>query len=467
MIHHKRRRWALLFLAAALLFSTICIEIGAMTPAHTVTGAYRSSTYHQSLLMIPRTGDKAFDTLAAAMTQVNYHEGNSSADFDGENTSGYKNYTEYNRVIGKVDGTYGYAWCAAFVSWCLLTADAADAAGGTFVSCSLWLDRLRTDGQYSSRASGYKPKAGDLIFFRSAGAGRASDHVGLVRYVAGGRVYTVEGNSSDKVSLNSYALTNTYIVGYGKPDYGTATLESARLYEDTAIGFYAVTNDFVNLRTGAGTDHAKAGKLYKGDVVRILEIQNGWGRLEQGGKTLYISLDYADFISPSAHRITYEAGEGENAPDSTRYFSIKATQVSKQTPTRADHRFLDWQGSDGKIYQGGDLLPVADLTLTARWEPLPVTEPEPPADTPDAPTEDPPEAAPEPPATEDGSGTADDLLTPPSDPPALDPPQSGDTPDRNEASSFSAPDLATAIVLTAAAIGVVLYLVWRKKRKTV
>ena len=464
MKHHKRRRWLLLFPAVALLLFALSPSAAALTPAYSVTGAYRSSTYHQNLLKIPRTGDEAFDTLAAAMTQVGYHEGNGTADFDGENASGSKNFTEYNRAFGKVGGSYGYAWCAAFISWCLTAADASDAAGGLFVSCSLWLEQLRANGQYRSRASGYTPQAGDLIFFCSSGAGRASDHVGLVRYVEGGRVYTVEGNSSNKVSLNSYAVTNTYIVGYGRPDYDSATLQAARSYEDRAVGFYAVTNSFVNLRTGANTASSKAGKLYEGDVVQILQIQNGWGMLERDGKRLYVSLDYADFISPSAHTVTYEADGGENAPATVRYFSTEAVRVSSQAPQRAGFRFLGWQGNDGERYTAGDTLPVTDLTLTALWELLPAEEPTPPAEEPtppqteDAPTVDDDEA------TTDGeqSDATDDLFEPPA--PSPDAPiAERDEQDRN--ASASAADVATAIVLTAGAAGGTAWLLTRRRKR--
>lgn len=466
MKHHKRRRWALLFLAIALLPATLPLGTSALTPAYSVTGAYRSSTYHQNLLKIPRTGDEAFDTLAAAMTQVGYHEGNGAADFDGENTSGSKNYTEYNRAFGKVDGTYGYAWCAAFISWCLIAADAADAAGGLFVSCSLWLEQLRTSGQYSSRASGYTPQAGDLIFFRSANAGRASDHVGLVRYVEGGRVYTVEGNSSNKVSLNSYAVTNTYIVGYGKPDYDSATLQAAHSYEDRTVGFYAVTNSFVNLRTGASTASSKAGKLYEGDVVQILQIQNGWGALERDGKRLYVSLDYADFISPSTHAVRYEADGGENAPDAVRYFSTSSARVSTHEPQRAGYLFLGWQGSDGESYTAGDVLPVGDLTLTAQWEAIPVQEPTPPAEESAPPqTEETPDAGTDGGENTDGgaSGEAEDLFAPPALSPDA-PIAEGGVSDRPTGGILAA-DLATAIVLMAGIAAGSAWFILRRKRR--
>ena len=212
-----------------LLFSVTATPLAALTPTYTVSGTYKSSKYHKNLEAVTKTGDAAFDTVAAALSQLDYREGNSKADFNGENNSGSKNYTEYNRAMGTIGGSYSYAWCAAFVSWCLDVAGARDSAGGKFTSCTLWVDRLRELGLYSTRASGYTPKAGDLIFFRSAGVTRASDHVGLVRYVKNGRVYTVEGNSSNKVALHDYALTDTYIVGYGKPRYTGTPLSKTAL----------------------------------------------------------------------------------------------------------------------------------------------------------------------------------------------------------------------------------------------
>ena len=46
-----------------------------------------------------------------------------------------------------------------------------------------------------------------------------SDHVGIVEKVENGRVYTVEGNSSDSVRQKSYPLGYYEILGYGIPAY--------------------------------------------------------------------------------------------------------------------------------------------------------------------------------------------------------------------------------------------------------
>ena len=462
----KLLRWMGLILSLSFLLSLAALPASALTPAYPITGTYRSSTYYENLLNLPRTGDKAFDTLAIALSQVGYHEGNSSADFDGENAGGNRNYTEYNHAFGQIGGTYGYAWCAAFVSWCLEEADAADAAGGLFASCTLWVEQLRALGQYSTRASGYRPKAGDLIFFRSAGAGRASDHIGLVRYVKNGRVYTVEGNSSERVALNSYALTNTYIVGYGRPKYGSSSLPSTALScEDTVTGWYTVTNDFVNIRSGAGTAFSKVGRLNRGEMVRIVEIKNGWGLFYENGKAHYISLDYADFTSPLSLRVTYDAGGGENAPDSTHYFSMSVQTVSADQPTREGYIFLSWQDAAGNTYQAGDKLPVADVALTAVWEAIPVIEPpvaEPPAA--DPPIEELPPAQISPETGAENSDKTTDYLSP-GDTDGSEQERTAELPMQTAEQPFGAADLATAIVVALLTVGIALaWYFYRKKQ---
>lgn len=370
---HIQHRSALFLLSLVLLLSLLSLPATAITPSYEVSAVYRRSTYYQNLLVLPTTGDGAFDTLSAALSQYGYHEGSATSDFDGENTSGSGNYTEYNFALGKVGGSYGYAWCAAFASWCLQQAGQADSAGGLFASCTLWVERLQALGRYQKRTSGYTPRAGDLIFFRSSGTGRASDHVGLVRYVTGGRVYTVEGNSSGRVSLRNYALGDSYIAGYGRPAYSGVEKGISRLRaEDSAAGFYVVTYDFLNIRAARSAGSAKQGTLKEGEVFCVLETRDGWGSIDWQGKRVYVSLDYADFVAPLEYRVRY-VSEGKTLLDKLSY-STDAVGVAAFTPEREGYRFLHWSGSDGAIYETAQTLPAADLTLTAVWEILPVVE---------------------------------------------------------------------------------------------
>lgn len=393
---------------SCLLLCSAATPIAALTPTYTITGAYKSSQYHQNITAITKTGDLAFDTVAAALSQLDYHEGNSKSDFGGKNSAGSKNYTEYNRAMGTIGGSYSYAWCAAFVSWCLDVAGAKDSAGGKFTSCTLWVEKLRELGLYSTRASGYTPKAGDLIFFRSAGVSRASDHVGIVRFVKGGRVYTVEGNSSNKVALHDYALTDTYIVGYGKPKYGGTPLgKTALALEDSAAGLYTVTYDFVNVRAAAGASAAKLGSLARGTLLEVTEIKNGWGKINYNGKDAYISLDYADFTTPVFYTVSYTAQAAQNCPPANAYFSFEAVTASDTAPVREGFLFSHWVDERGNTYRAGDALPAGDLALSAVFEAVPAEEQPPTA--PSEPSETPPTLPP----TEQGATGAPDENIPP------------------------------------------------------
>lgn len=63
-------------------------------------------------------------------------------------------------------------------------------------------------------------KVGDIIFFDWADSNDgSSDHVGIVEKVENGRVYTIEGNSSDSCRQRDYDLNSTEIQGYGTPMY--------------------------------------------------------------------------------------------------------------------------------------------------------------------------------------------------------------------------------------------------------
>jgi hypothetical protein len=59
----------------------------------------------------------------------------------------------------------------------------------------------------------YTPKAGDAILFDWDKDG-TTDHIGIVEKVANGKVYTIEGNSSNSVKKNTYALNSNSIDGY-------------------------------------------------------------------------------------------------------------------------------------------------------------------------------------------------------------------------------------------------------------
>ena len=128
--------------------------------------------------------------------------------------------------VGNIGGEpywswYGFSsrveWCACFVSWC------ADQCGyiesgviPKFSLCSAGMEWFESRGQFMDGS--YVPTSGDLIFFDWGNDGNI-DHVGIVESVVDGTVYTVEGNSGDKVVRRDYPIGYEQIEGYGVACY--------------------------------------------------------------------------------------------------------------------------------------------------------------------------------------------------------------------------------------------------------
>ncbi|MDR1357761.1 MAG: CHAP domain-containing protein [Coriobacteriales bacterium] len=116
---------------------------------------------------------------------------------------------------------YGFSnrveWCACFVSWCANECGYIEAGSiPRFSWVPSGVQWFRDAGRFQER--GYSPQPGDIIFFDWQGDGE-SDHVGIVEYVEGGYVHTIEGNSSNTVNRRSYGINSSVIFGYGTLNY--------------------------------------------------------------------------------------------------------------------------------------------------------------------------------------------------------------------------------------------------------
>ena len=140
------KKLAALIAAGILTAATLTSAAYAIEPSYNVGSAYSQSKYYNRLLSVTPTGDHRYDVIAVAISQLGYHEGNSSSEMHGMNTNGSGNFTEYNRVIGSVGGSYGFEWCAAFVSWCLRQARVPTSVAITEASCSRMMDWLSENG---------------------------------------------------------------------------------------------------------------------------------------------------------------------------------------------------------------------------------------------------------------------------------------------------------------------------------
>lgn len=111
-----------------------------------------------------------------------------------------------NKYTGQLLGNRHLPWCAAYVSVMLKE---AGISAPSSASCASLASQFRSAGRYTNASQ--TPQPGDVIFF-----GRPEHHTGFVEKVENGKVYTVEGNSSDAVSERVYDLSDPRISGYGK-----------------------------------------------------------------------------------------------------------------------------------------------------------------------------------------------------------------------------------------------------------
>lgn len=123
--------------------------------------------------------------------------------------------------IGNVGGKkywtwYGFRskvnWCAIFVSYCANESGDLNKTIPKF--SSVYEGEMWFKHHSKWKRKNYIPNSGDIIFFDWEQNGGA-DHVGIVEKVENGRIYTIEGNSSDEVKVKSYSVDYRCIYGYG------------------------------------------------------------------------------------------------------------------------------------------------------------------------------------------------------------------------------------------------------------
>jgi len=208
-----------------------------------------------------------------AENEVGYKEKASNKNLDSKTANaGSNNYTKYGRDMHSVypkTMDFPAAWCDAFVDWCFYKAFGAENAQK--VICGNFDDyTVNSAGFYKKAGRWYtSPKKGDQVFFKDS---KGICHTGLVYNVDGSKVYTIEGNKSNEVRKCSYALSDSYIAGYGRPKYElvadvvpTKTIEE--LAREVIAGQWGTGATRQQLLTAAGYDYnsvqAKVNELLK------------------------------------------------------------------------------------------------------------------------------------------------------------------------------------------------------------
>ena len=321
------------FRKITVIIAVICVITALQThafavePSYTVSDDYKDTKYYDNLLSYELTSDGATDVIAVALSQLGYHEGSNEAQKDGLNQSGSRNFTEYNVLYGRLDNgegngvSYGYAWCASFVNWCLRQAHVdKELTGGMYVSCHAWRSWFIYSGErygasYHDRGDGYTPVPGDLIFYRSLTAthSRSTDHIGIVLKCEGGKVYAIEGNASNRVKLREYALDDKYIVGYGTIAYARADVPEVDHYskDNYLPGYYVSGSVKVSAYEKPSMSSEKLASLDTYSVRRVLCVKGDYGLIElnNGSRAWVMLKSFTPMTADPYYTVKFVSGE--------------------------------------------------------------------------------------------------------------------------------------------------------------
>jgi len=152
------------------------------------------------------------DLISKAGSQIKYKEGRNN------NNKYCKYFLDKQRFKDKyINKVKNYRpWCSTFVAWCARNATINEKLVPTYFNVKKYIYFYKRMNRYVTN-NRYKPKAGDLIFFKHS----YGYHIGFVRAYKNGRVYTIEGNATSVTSLvggvvkKIYSLDMIGICGYG------------------------------------------------------------------------------------------------------------------------------------------------------------------------------------------------------------------------------------------------------------
>ncbi|MBR5514817.1 MAG: S-layer homology domain-containing protein [Clostridia bacterium] len=167
------------------------------------------------------TGNQLEDIIGVALSQNGYYDFDRKGNQYYGQLNGYSKYSEWF-----VNNSYGWAWCASFISWC---ANQAGISSDTVVysyRAHTMLTRYKEQGVFHRD----DPKRGDIMFFRRENDPTVCGHVAIVTDVFEDGIYTIQGNHEYRenewmCAKVFYAKDDPVIMGYASPRYSGTDID--------------------------------------------------------------------------------------------------------------------------------------------------------------------------------------------------------------------------------------------------
>lgn len=294
----------------------------------------------------------AANLIKIAAAEIGYKEKASNSSLDDKTANaGSNNWTKYSRDLyaaGYYNGNKnGYAWCDVFVDWCFYQLAGKDAKKAQEIECQtgdcgagcIYSARYYRN---QNRFFTSNPQPGDQIFFGSTGN---EEHTGIVETVNGSTITTIEGNSSDQVARKSYSISNSRIVGYGRPKFDSSTVttisdsennsSSATVTTSTTFKIGDVVNFIGNLHYSSSV--SKVGSKCQSGLATITQIALNTihpyhlVRVSGGTSTVYGWVN-ADDVQATTTSATTTTSKEENQMSNSSLVSYTKISPNKSSP---------------------------------------------------------------------------------------------------------------------------------------
>ncbi|MCD8130467.1 MAG: CHAP domain-containing protein, partial [Lachnospiraceae bacterium] len=234
------------------------------------------------------TGNRAFDVVAVAQSQLGYTESVRNFILDEDGVT-WRGYTRYGAWYGNEYGS----WDAMFAAFCLHYAGVEEEEFPVNSGAYAWAVQLKELGAYAEAAE-YDPVAGDLVFF-DTDSDEKIDHVGIASVVdeSSETLAVIEGDytadEADSVCNNTYALDDSMIVGYGILPALEETTNAAKTASASEADKDADTSD-----TGLDEDAGLEDEADAESDETIIEEENILSTLEFYGTDYVITATYGE-----------------------------------------------------------------------------------------------------------------------------------------------------------------------------